>query len=313
MQVPDAVRLFLRSCRFEKNLSELTMRAYETDLCQFSALAQRKNTSIVAQITSDLLQEFVEHLKYRQCKDVSIRRKLAALRAFLKFLERNRVIDHSPFAHLRTTFKQERRLPTVLRRPELMRMMAIARAKARGATLSQSDRLRSVRDYALLELLFYTGARIGEILKLDVDDCDLTNRTARIKGKGRRERVVYIGCKPVILAVQAYLRMRTPIDSSNNALFLNRTGRRLSIYSAERIVNVYAAAAGVSMRVTPHVFRHSMATMMLENGADLRSIQEILGHASIRTTEIYTHVSTERKRQVMTEFHPRQFLFRRIG
>lgn len=158
-----------------------------------------------------------------------------------------------------------------------------------------------------MNFLFYSGARIGELLELDIGDIDLNAGFAKIKGEGRRERIVYLGCDPVTNALKRYMHIRSDIPSQTEALFLNNRNNRLSIYSAESIVRKLADNAGLFIRVTPHMFRHTMATMLLENGADLRSIQEILGHASISTTEIYTHVSMTRKRQVMSEFHPRRF------
>jgi integrase/recombinase XerD len=313
MELSEAVRAFLRSCTLDKNLSVLTTRAYNTDLRQFSDLAVSKNVTLVEEITTDLLQHHVEDLKMLQRRDSSIRRKLAVVRAFLKFLETRNIIEQNPFAKLKMRFKQEKRLPNVLTRIEITKLLAAARTQARRVGGLHLERIRLLRDYAFLEFLFYTGARVGEVLKLDIGDCDLKAGIAKIKGKGRRERVAYIGCAPVISALKTYMRERSSIDTPDAALFLNRNGRRLSVYSAERIVRTYAEAAGTHSRVTPHVFRHSMATMMLENGADIRSIQEILGHASISTTEIYTHVSTERKRQVMTEFHPRHSLFGKAG
>jgi site-specific recombinase XerD len=143
-------------------------------------------------------------------------------------------------------------------------------------------------------MLFFSGTRIGELTKLNINDIDLQTGFTRIRGKGRRKRVLWIGCEAVTDALRRYLAERDRHEAGCDALFLNRRGARLSICSAESAVKKITGAANIPWRVTPHVFRHTMATMMLENGADIQSLQEILGHATVSTTEIYTHVSTRR-------------------
>lgn len=311
MQLSEAVRLFLRSCNLEKNLSAHTLRAYAIDLQQLIQFATSENVASPTLFSSDFFQRYIEDLKFtRQHRDSSIRRKIGVLRSFIRFLGTRDLVKQNPLAGLRLNFRQEKRLPSVLSRQEVGSILISAKRLSNSAIDSSWDAISRARNYAFLELLFYTGARVGEILKLDISDCDLERGLAWIKGKGRRERIVYIGFGPVIAALKRYLRLRRLADPNESAVFLNRYGSRLSTNSAERIVRRCADSAGIRSRVTPHIFRHTMATMMLENGADLRSIQEILGHASIATTEIYTHVSADRKRQVMSEFHPRRFLSR---
>lgn len=311
MTLLDASLLFLKSCELDKNLSPHTLKAYSLDLTQLTKIAEMLHTTEISQMTASFVQEYVAELKRNgRHADSSIRRKIAVLRTLVRFLERSELIPDSPFSKIRFTFKQAKTLPMVLHRHEVEALLTKARAGISEG--NGSAQTRATRDYALLELLFYTGARIGELLSLDINDCDLRSGFARIRGKGRRDRIIYIGFRPVLDALKQYLVQREKVHAVEPALFLSARRTRLSIYSAERIVAKKAENAAISLRVTPHMFRHSMATMMLENGADLRSIQEILGHASISTTEIYTHVSTERKRQVMRDFHPRaQFPIRR--
>lgn len=304
MTISEAAKAFLRSCQIDRNLSPLTVRAYTSDLAQLEAFATTRRAQQIDELTGAVIQDFVADLKnVHVYLDTSIRRKIAVIKACIKYLERNDLILQNPLTKLRLTFRQEKRLPTILTRDQVESVLSLAKRAVGNCTTAN---FAAVRDHALLELLFYSGARIGELLKLEISDLDLDAGVAKIKGKGRRERFIYLGCEPVINALRRHLRIRERVPSTTAALFLNCHYRRLSIYSAESIVRKYATRAQLSMRVTPHVFRHTMATMLLENGADLRSIQEILGHASISTTEIYTHVSTERKRQVMREFHPRQ-------
>jgi site-specific recombinase XerD len=311
MTVSESAKAFLRSCEIDKNLSSLTVRAYKTDLSQLELFATQHGVNEVTAIDVALVQCFIAHLKEHQlCIDSSIRRKIAVIRAFLKFLEANGSIPQNPMAKMRLSFRCQRKLPRVLSRDQVEAILKAAKRPEHSGDLHA--RLASLRNYALLELLFFSGARISELLRLDIDDLDLDEGFTKIKGKGRRERVIYIGCEPVVAALRRYLKLRLTVEKRDRALFVNSRLSRLSVYSAEAVVRKCAEAANISARITPHMFRHTMATMLLENGADLRSIQEILGHASISTTEIYTHVSGNRKRQVMREFHPRQqFDFRR--
>ena len=306
--ISEAARQFLRSCEIDKNLTQLTLRAYKSDLDQFSAFAAAKGVQQLDHLTGTLIQDFIAALKqiHHYC-DSSIRRKIAVLKACIKHLEQADLILQNPLARLRLSFRQEKRLPRVLSRSQIETLLALANQGSSRSNLKSAS-FGSIRDHALLELLFYSGARIGELLKLETSDVDLNAGIAKIKGKGRRERFVCLGCDPVTNVLKRYLRARAGVPAATEALFLNNRYHRLSIYSAESIVRKFANRAGLSIRVTPHMFRHTMATMLLENGADLRSIQEILGHASISTTEIYTHVSMQKKKQVMSDFHPRQHL-----
>ncbi len=304
MKIDCAVEAFIRSCEIDKNLSDLTVRAYRSDLSQFENFALKNEVCELQQIDAETIQQYVASLKliclYR---DTSSRRKIAVLRAFFKFLERTGELPSNPLSRLQLTFKQEKKLPSVLDRKQVEAVLRAAKFASRSG--NNSTRMGNLRDHALVELLFYSGARIGELLKLNVNDLNIESEVTKIKGKGRRERVIFIGCEPVIGALKRYLRSRELVQTSSDALFVNNRGNRLTIYSAEAAIKRCAKAAFITIRVTPHMFRHTMATMLLENGADLRSIQEILGHASISTTEIYTHVTAERKKRVMSEFHPR--------
>lgn len=304
MTLDAAIRAFLRSCTIEKNLSPLTVGAYKADLSQLRKIAAKPVIRDVEAVTPEFIRSYIERLKCDgHYADASIRRKIAVLRAFIAYLERLGAVSQNPLAHIRFAFHQSKRLPSVLSRPDVREMLAIA--KKNSATSEGAQRVIALRDYALLEMLFYSGARIGELIKVGVNDIDLRTGFLKVRGKGRRERVLWIGCDVVISAVRRYLIVRKPISQNVESLILNRRGTKLGISSAEAAIKRIAQAAHVPGRVTPHVFRHTMATMMLENGADLRSIQEILGHAALSTTEIYTHISTRRKQDVMREFHPR--------
>jgi integrase/recombinase XerD len=307
MTLSDSANAFLRSCEMDKNLSSLTLRAYRSDMNQLETFSRQHAITSVASIDAVGIQRFVGFLKEdKNCLDSSIRRKIAVVRAFLKYAESTGLISQNPMTKMRLSFRCQRKLPRVLSRDQIQAVLRAAQKATRFS--SRLGRFALLRNQALLELLFFSGARISEVLRLDTLDLDLASGFTNIKGKGRRERVIYIGCDPVVASLQRYLRVRARVATDSPALFLNARLSRLSVYSAENIVRKCAEAAGIASRITPHMFRHTMATMLLENGADIRSIQDILGHASISTTEIYTHVSGMRKRQVMSEFHPRRHL-----
>jgi integrase/recombinase XerD len=303
MLISDAIGAFLRACDLDRNLSPLTVKAYSVDLTQFQKFVRVRAIHEADAIDAIVIQDFIAHFKPRYA-DASIRRKIAVVRAFIGYLDRRGLIQNNPFSKIRFSFRLVKRLPTVLNLEQVQAVLSVLRSQRH----KNSMKTKKLRNLALIELLFYTGARIGELLKLDLVDVNLERGYAKIKGKGRRERIIYIGCDPVLKAVRTYINERTKIHCATEALFLNNRGSRLSANSAEAIVRNCAKAASINTRVTPHIFRHTMATMLLENGADIRSIQEILGHASISTTEIYTHVSAARKQRVMSEFHPRRMM-----
>jgi site-specific recombinase XerD len=241
---------------------------------------------------------------------------MAVLRMFFKFLEQRDIITATPFQKANFSFKQHIRIPRFLTRQEVSALFSavkesLAPIAQRASDLSQISRKQfiALRDNALLELLFYTGARVGEVLKLNLYDCDVDSAYVKFEGKGRRDRIVHLGCAAVTEALRFYLHARFHLADEQAALFLNVRGGRLSVYSVERMVAAYGVKANLKMRITPHAFRHTMATMMLENGADLRAVQEILGHASVRTTQIYTHVSSEHSRRAMMQHHPRNLFW----
>ncbi|MGH7771419.1 MAG: tyrosine-type recombinase/integrase [Candidatus Binatia bacterium] len=317
MTVDEAIQLFLQACEFEQNLTILTLAAYSSDLHQFLDSVSARGSQIDEALTSDALRAHVFKLKRTLClQDSSIRRKIAVLKRFAAFLEQRDMIAENPFRKARFSYRQTCRIPRVLNREEVTAILNAVKASLKAETICelQSGRISKtsfvvLRDNALLELLFYTGARVGEVVQLNVDDCDLSGGYLRLNGKGRRDRVISLGCAPVIDALKLYLRARSNVQAAGPALFVSVRGHRLSVYSMESRVAMYGASAGIQRKVTPHRLRHTMATMMLENGADLRTVQEILGHTSIRTTQVYTHISSEQRRRAMSQYHPRNLFW----
>jgi len=266
---------FLDYLIHQKNASPRTVVAYRKDLQQFfSYLTERKTRDVDYQI----LRGYLAWLHGYGYDARSIARKVASVKALFRYLSRRKLVKSNPALLLRSP-KLPRRLPKFLSAEEAVRVIEAPK----------TDTWQGLRDRAILELLYATGVRVSELAALSVSDVRLVDETIRVMGKGRKERIVPFG-KPALEALIAYMQRR-PRYGDAKALFLNRNGRRLTGRSIERIVEKYGRQAGLGRSISPHVLRHSFATHLLDRGADLRSVQELLGHRSISTTQIYTHVT----------------------
>jgi integrase/recombinase XerC len=296
--IAEAAARFVRALEAERDLSPHTVAAYRRDLEEFSEWASRGRVDALSGVTRPALRRFVAFLGTRGLARRSIARKASALRSFLRWSLTKGLIDKDPSEGLETP-KLDRPLPKVLRAPDAAALME----------LPPDDDPIGLRDRAILELLYGAGLRVSELTGLDMDDVDLRHRAMEVTGKGRKERRLPLG-NAAARAVEAYLGSARPIfaakakGSHDPALFLNRDGKRLGPRSVRALMDRYADAEGLP-RVGPHALRHSFATHLLDNGADLRAVQELLGHESLSTTQIYTHVSTERLRAVYEQSHPR--------
>jgi len=316
MILSHGIAHFLRMCELEQNLSPHTLAAYTIDLGQFAKLLRIQEREC-HEIDSVLIQQYISELRHAiRLQDSSIRRKVAVLRRFFRFLEQRDLVQVSPFRKISVSFRQPMKVPRVLNRREVGCMLDAAKEAIAPGALKQLETehvsrglFLALRDNCLIELLFYTGARVGEIVRLNLSDYDPTSCLLRISGKGRRERVMHVESAPVAHALKLYRCARDKRPTTDIALYVSVLGKRLSVYSVESRIARLAAKACLGSRVTPHVLRHTMATMMLDNGADIRVVQEILGHSNIRTTEIYTHISNERRRRAMSDQHPRNLFW----
>lgn len=280
----------------EQGLSPRTQEAYQRDLLRFAEYADAKGTAAPSDITARLLREYVYHLKDLGLSPASIRRNVSAVRTYFRFLTGDGVVVRDPSERLETP-KRWRTLPDVLSVEEVRRLLA-------APTL---DDALVFRDRALLELAYGAGLRVSEWISLGVRDLLLEDGLVRVFGKGSKERLVPIG-RSAIGAVAIYLRELRPRlekGAGKGVLFLNARGAPLSRMGAWKILRGHVERAGIDKHVSPHTLRHSFATHLLEGGADLRAVQEMLGHVDIATTQIYTHVDREYLRQVHRSFHPR--------
>lgn len=287
---------YLNACRFQKNLNEKTIKAYRIDLRQFFDFLQESGDPP----SKSALIEYVEKLN-QTFKPKSVKRKMAALKAFFHYLEEEEIFPDNPFRRLKLRIHQPKTLPRAVPLHLIEAMLRVAYAEI--SSTNGNARKAAIRDTAVMEMLFATGVRVSELCDLNVKDVDLTRACIMVWGKGAKERLLYIGNTEVLNALKQYLGLSVrPADSP---LFLNQRGSRLSEQSVRIILRKYEQKARLTLHVTPHMFRHSFATLLLEEGVDIRYIQKMLGHSSIVTTQIYTDVATAKQREILTQKHPR--------
>jgi len=327
------IQEFLNYLNFEKRFSEHTAKCYGADLSQFgqfliaasmrssqadepvslppisseqggpaTALATQTNTKVDQLfLLTDVndVRAYLAFLNEKQYSKSTIARKLATLRSFYKFLVKRNQLDSNPVTVVRTP-KQEKKLPRFLEYEEIKKLLETP----------PMDSWLGARDRAILETLYSTGIRVSELVALNMDDMDFLGEVIHVRGKGKKERIAPIGAS-ALQTIQHYMEFRNKRAESNSnfdskVLFVNKHGRRLSTRSVRRKMDKYLRMAGLDPAISPHTLRHSFATHMLNNGADLRSVQELLGHQSLSTTQIYTHLTTKKLKEVYENAHPRE-------
>ncbi len=296
-ELPSICARFTAWLAIEKGYSTATIRAYATDLAQFEAFLQAREMSLgaYADITRDQVRGFLAELHRVGAAKSSVSRKLSSLRGFFKYLERKELLSASPLSGVKNP-KQSKLQPRIL---NVDQVLAVMEAKV-------DPDPEGVRDLALAELLYGSGLRISEALALDVDDIDLSTKFVRVMGKGNKERVAPLSDES-IKRLSRWLEQRHGLNSSHKqkALFLGVRGKRLNRRQATRIIGRLAALAGLPQHVHPHMLRHSFATHLLQGGADLRDVQELLGHKRIATTQRYTHLDMAHLIKVYDRSHPK--------
>ncbi|CAI6038502.1 Tyrosine recombinase XerC [Paenibacillus sp. JJ-100] len=289
----------------ERNLSHKSIKAYLSDL---NRLVTWLDSQEINEVTKGNLRKYLEQLTSEQTlKDSTIKRKYICFKAFFNYLVQNGDIQESPIDGYGKKFKTAKRIPKTLSVNEIEKLLNAPQEHMKQLNTIFRKRI-NLRNAAIIELLYVIGIRIGELVSIDLEHIDLEERTVLIFGKGRKERLLYISSEEVIQKIKSWLEAREHFNPQSDALFLNKYGRRLSIYSIEDIYSKFRDMSKVTKNSTPHYLRHSFATHLLNNGADLRSVQEILGHTNVSTTQIYTEVSVERKKDVLSRFNPRNNL-----
>jgi len=299
----DKIEEFLKHCRFERNFSAHTLKAYGLDLRHFDRFTlNRCGSTSLTKIDRSHLREYTCSLHHY--KPRTQRRKLAAVKSLFGFLEREGLFEPNPTRNLRLDIRIGRSLPRTVSLSTLEAFFRQVYGKRTSMTRGASGK-RAVRDVALFELMFSSGMRVSEISNLRVDTVDLERGIILVKGKGNKERQIPICGAEVLSALAAYSKLQDTERAGDDFYFRNRLGRRLSEQSIRLALCHHAQAAGLE-KITPHVFRHTVATMLLEQGVDLRFIQTFLGHSSIVTTTIYAHVNDKSQREVLVQHHPRR-------
>ncbi|MDP8224207.1 MAG: tyrosine-type recombinase/integrase [Candidatus Lernaella stagnicola] len=306
MKLHAAVEQFLTACREEIRLSEKTSRAYAYDLGQFSDFMQDKSLADIAEAD---VERYLHYLDAEQkLKNSTIRRKIMTLKALFRYFNDRGVLSATPINGIDSKYKMTKSTPKILNAQDMIRLLDFLREDVQrleaqlrpgcGRKLKLHYE-NAIRDRAIIELLFASAMRIGELSELDLESADLESRTVHICGKGHRDRTLVLGNNATVDALRDYLRIRRNRQSDTVALFLNRFGGRLSIFAIENLFERIRKAAGIRRRLTPHALRHTMATMLLNNGKNIRDVQHILGHSSAVTTQIYQEIAPRRQRKVL--------------
>jgi len=307
----NAMHDFLRYLTNERQASAHTTDSYQRDILQFAEMILDGSQNWQS-IGTDQARQFVIKLQERQLARNSVLRKISSMRSFFRFMLREEIVNKNPFVGL-ASIKKEQSLPKFMTVNEIDRLSAIPKAYWDQAIIDKTTKdtdsahFASARDTALIEIIYSGGLRISEAVGLNLEDCDLISDIMKVRGKGKKERIAAIG-KPARTALRHYLRMRslrTENERPNAPLFVNRFGTRLTPRSFQRNLKKYLIFAGLPPDLTPHKLRHSFATHLLDAGADLRAVQEMLGHKNLSTTQIYTHVSVTKMKDSYKKAHPR--------
>lgn len=302
--IDEAIASFLFHCEFEKRLSEKTLKAYSIDLNQLRAfLKETGQPLLLDHIDKHRLRPYIQWLS--KFKPKTIKRKIAAAKAMFNYLEFEELVEVSPFRKMRIRIKDPRELPVAMTKREIQKLFRhVYGLKSTAETQSEYAFHSLKRDIAVLELLFATGARVSELCSLTLSQIDISSGLVKIIGKGGKERHIHIGHVDVKIALREYLKVRGYASSQDN-FFLNRLHSPLSPQSVRFMIRRYVNAVGLDKHVTPHTFRHTFATLLLEEDVDIKYIQSFLGHSSIMTTQVYTHVNKVKERRILVRKHPR--------
>lgn len=294
---------FIFHCIYEKNLSKKTIKAYKIDINQYKEFIELEKKEFY---DKELLKKYVKYLFSKEYKEKTIKRKLATLKALFSFLEFDEIIEVSPFRKVRLSIKEPKMLPKTLSLKEIKKIFTYVYKQKETFLYKDRYTYKSiVRDIAVLEFLFATGIRVSEVCSLKVKDIDLQSGVVLVFGKGSKQRTLHICDSEVKKALKEYIVMFEKKDKED-IFFSNRLGQTLSEQSVRFMLKKYQKQSGVEKHTTPHMLRHSFATLLLEEGVDIRYIQQMLGHSSISTTQIYTQVNLKHQKKILSSKHPRR-------
>lgn len=299
MNVQESVIKYLDYCKYRKELDEKTLKAYRIDLRQyFEHIASEEPGKIE-------IEEFITDL-HKKYKQKTVKRKLASIKAFYNYLEEEDIIQESPFRRIKVKFKETIILPRIIPREEIEKLL---NSMYNHSAIEGKEGYKFwLRDIAIVETFFATGARVYEISNIRVDCVNLNSGLIRIMGKGGKERYIQIGNPSILkLLKKYYYENETDIEKSGY-FFVNLRGDRYSEQSIRLMLKKYTKIAGIMRNITPHMFRHSFATYLIEEGVDVSCVQQILGHSSIKTTQIYIHIAAKKQAEILRNLHPRNLM-----
>lgn len=296
MNLQEKVKPYLEYCTYRKELDTKTIKAYRIDLTQFFSYVQS------AEPEKETIEQYITEL-HKKYKQKTIKRKIASIKAFYSYLEEEELVEQNPFRKIKVKFKETIILPRIIPREEIKQLLNYIYVSL--SSLSGIQYKHTLRDAAVIEVFFATGARVYEISNIRAESINLNSGLIRIMGKGRKERYIQISNTAVLDILRKYYEENEPEIKKSGYFFINNRGNRYTEQSIRLMLKKYTLKAGIQRKITPHMFRHSFATYLIEEGVDVSCVQQILGHSSIKTTQIYIHVAAKKQADILRELHPR--------
>lgn len=296
IELEKQLESYYEDCKFRKRLNEKTIKAYTIDLNQYLEFIT------TTEINQKIINEYIHYLNKKYLKYKTIKRKIASVKAFYSYLEYEEIIDYSPFNKIKTKIKEPKLLPKTIQKDYIEKIIHML-LKDLEDSKTEFQKKISLRNITTISLMFSTGVRVSELCNIKLKDIDLLEKKLKIFGKGSKERILYLGNSNVVQLCQTYLTYNKSCKE-NEYLFLNKFNKKLSEQTVRILLKKIENELNLSTHITPHMFRHTFATTLLEKGVDIRYIQNILGHSSISTTQIYTHVTYSKQKEILTDKNP---------
>lgn len=297
MEIYKRVGIYLEYCQYRKELDKKTLKAYRIDLKQYFESVSGEEPE------KDEIEKYITEL-HKKYKQKTVKRKIASIKAFYNYLEEEELIDNNPFRKIKVKFKETVVLPRIIPRTEIEQLLNYMYSCQRRISKAENQYL--LRDIAIVEVFFATGARVYEVSNIRVNCIDLKSGLIRIMGKGGKERYIQIVDKDVFDVLNRYYLENEEAIKKSGYFFVNRLGNRFTEQSIRNMLKKYTKQAGITRNITPHMFRHSFATYLIEEGVDISCVQQILGHSSIKTTQIYIHITAKKQAEILKDMHPRK-------
>lgn len=296
IELEKQLESYYEDCEFRKRLNEKTIKAYTIDLNQYLEFIT------TTEINQKIINEYIHYLNKKYLKYKTIKRKIASVKAFYSYLEYEEIIDYSPFNKIKTKIKEPKLLPKTIQKDYIDKIIHLLLKDLKNSKTEFQKKI-SLRNITLISVMFSTGIRVSELCNIKLKDIDLLEKKLKIFGKGSKERILYLGNSNVVQLCQMYLTYNNTCKK-NEFFFLNKFNKKLSEQTVRILLKKIESELELSTHITPHMFRHTFATTLLEKGVDIRYIQNILGHSSISTTQIYTYVTYSKQKEILTNKNP---------